>query len=167
MLKTIIKSNRFLVILIFLVALVSCDSKQIFDEYKSLESGSWEINTPITYKFTVTDTLAKKNLFINVRNNNDYEFSNLFLITKMSFPDGNVMQDTLEYDMADKKGAFLGEGFSEIKENKLLYKEQILFPTAGDYSVEVFQAMRKNEEIEGIQKLKGIIGVGFRIEKTK
>lgn len=167
MLKTI-QSNKFLVVLTFIViTLVSCDSKQTFDEYKSMENGAWEINTPITYEFGIKDTLAKKNLFINIRNNNDYEYSNLFLITKMKFPDGNMMQDTLEYDMADKTGKFLGEGFSEIKENKLLYKEQILFPSTGNYSLEVFQSMRKNGEVEGVKKLKGIIGVGFRIEKTK
>ncbi len=160
------KNNKFLLLLVFLTLLVSCDSKQIFDEYRTLESGEWEINTPITYQFTVKDTLANKNLFLNIRNNNDYEFNNLFLITKMNFPDGNNIIDTLEYDMADKTGNFLGEGFSEIKENKLFYKEHILFPAKGDYSLEVFQAMRKNGEVEGIQKLKGIIGVGFRIEKT-
>lgn len=161
------KNNKFLLFLIFLTLLVSCDSKQIFDEYTSLQSGQWEINTPITYQFTIKDTLAKKNLFLNIRNDNDYEFNNLFLITKMKFPDGNSIIDTLEYDMADKVGNFLGKGFSEIKENKLFYKEHILFPTKGNYSLEVFQAMRKNGNVEGIQKLQGIIGVGFRIEKIQ
>ncbi len=145
---------------------MSCDSKRVFDRYISPENGTWKINTPIKFHFSVKDTLAKKNLFINIRNNNDYEFSNLFLITKMNFPDNQKLIDTLEYDMADKKGKFLGTGFSETKENKLFYKENILFPVAGEYSLEIYHAMRKNNKVNGVKELKGITDVGFRIEKT-
>ena len=67
--------------------------------------------------------------------------------------------------MADKTGRFLGNGFSEIKENKLYYKENITFPTRGEYTVSITQAMRKNGDINGIQSLNGITDVGFRIEK--
>ncbi|MFY7671853.1 gliding motility lipoprotein GldH [Tenacibaculum sp. MEBiC06402] len=164
MLKRI--SNNIIVKLVALLfILVSCDSKRIYDEYTSIEDGKWKINTPVTYNFEVQDTLAKRNLFINIRNNNDYEYSNLFLITKMSFPDGYQIIDTLEYDMADKNGNFLGKGFSELKENKLFYKEQILFPIQGTYTLDVFHAMRKGGEVNGIDELSGVVNVGFRIEK--
>jgi gliding motility-associated lipoprotein GldH len=161
----IISNKIVLKLAALLFILVSCDSKGIYDEYTSINGGKWNINDPITYKFEVKDTLAKRNLFINIRNNNKYEYSNLFLITKMSFPDGNRIIDTLEYDMADKNGVFLGKGFSELKENKLFYKEQILFPIQGTYTLNIFQAMRKGGEVNGINELEGIVNVGFRIEK--
>jgi gliding motility-associated lipoprotein GldH len=85
----------------------------------------------------------------------------------MQFPNGEQVIDTLEYDMADAHGQFLGEGITEIKESKLFYKEGIRFPVSGNYSLEVFQAMRKNGEIEGVAKLSGNSDVGFRIEKNK
>ncbi|PIE99071.1 MAG: gliding motility lipoprotein GldH, partial [Polaribacter sp.] len=62
----------------------------------------------MSFDFVVNDTLAKQNLFINLRNNNDYEFSNLFIITKLSFPSGEKIIDTLEYEMTDNSGRFLG-----------------------------------------------------------
>ena len=111
--------------------------------------------------------INKHNLFVNLRNNNAYEFSNLFLITKLDFPDGQKIIDTLEYDMADLTGKFLGAGFSEIKENKLFYKENISFPINGDYSIGITQAMRKSNEIDGLQNLEGVTEVGFRIEKIE
>ena len=160
-----ISNNIVLRLTALLLILVSCDSKRVYDEYTSINEGKWKKNTPISYKFEVKDTLAKRNLFINIRNNNDYQYSNLFLITKMSFPDGYQIIDTLEYDMADKNGQFLGKGFSELKENKLFYKEQILFPIQGVYTLDIFQAMRKGGEVEGINELEGIVNVGFRIEK--
>ncbi|MDY0780563.1 gliding motility lipoprotein GldH [Tenacibaculum sp. IB213877] len=162
-----IKNNKLILIISFLFVLVSCDSKRIFDEYTTISSNKWKANDPISFHFEVSDTLAKRNLFINIRNNNNYSFSNLFLITKMSFPDGQKMIDTLEYDMADNTGKFLGQGFSEIKENKLFYKENITFPTLGEYAFEVRHAMRKNGDVNGVHALEGITDVGFRIEKIE
>lgn len=166
MLKTI-KKNSLLLLLLLAVTITSCDSKRVFDEYVSIKNAEWEAQKPVSFSFTVNDTLVRRNLFINLRNNNDYPFSNLFLVTKMKFPDNKEIIDTLEYDMADTSGKFLGEGFSEIKENKLFYKEGIQFPKTGEYAVEIMQAMRKNGEVEGVTALEGVTDVGFRIEKNQ
>jgi len=162
-----IKINNYFTIVLTLLLLASCDANRIFDEYFSLKSGSWNKETPVNFSFEIQDTIHRNNLFINLRNNNNYEFSNLFLITQLNFPDGQRIIDTLEYDMADKSGKFLGTGFSEIKENKLFYKENITFPISGNYSISIAQAMRKSNEIDGIIDLKGITDVGFRIEKIE
>ena len=157
------------IVLLFLATILfaSCDSNSVFDEYIALPNSSWNKKNTIQFAFPVNDSIGKKNLYINLRNNKDYGYSNLFLITQMDFPDGQIIVDTLEYDMADVTGKFLGQGFSDIKENKLFYKENITFPRTGDYTFKVRQAMRKNGEIEGIEELEGITHVGFRIEKTQ
>ncbi len=167
MLKTISKSKLVIGSLIVSMLFISCDKKRDFDEYLSLNDQQWNKNNELKFTFSVEDTLSQKNLFINIRNNKDYGYSNLFVITQMDFPDGNSVVDTLEYDMADATGKFLGEGFSDIKESKLYYKENILFPTKGDYTFKIRQAMRKNGEVSGIENLEGVTDVGFRIEKTK
>lgn len=153
----------------FLVAmlLASCDSNSEFDNYITLPKSAWNKKNTIQFTFPINDSIGKKNLFINLRSNKDYAYSNLFLITQMDFPDGQIIIDTLEYDMADVTGKFLGQGFTDIKENKLFYKENITFPRKGEYTFKVRQAMRKNGEIEGIEELEGITHVGFRIEKIK
>ncbi|MFD0992684.1 gliding motility lipoprotein GldH [Tenacibaculum geojense] len=160
-------NNNIVIILLCACFFISCDKKRVFDTYTSVSSSGWEANSTIDFNFEVNDTIQPKNLFINIRNNNDYDYSNLFLITELNFPDGQKIIDTLEYDMADKTGKFLGTGFSEIKENKLFYKENITFPATGNYTFKVSQAMRKNGKIKGIAVLEGITEVGFRIEKTQ
>jgi len=155
--------------LLFFIAILitSCNSNSDFDEYIVLPSSTWHRTNAIQFTFPINDSIGKKNLFINLRNNKDYTYSNLFLITQMNFPDGQIIIDTLEYDMTDVTGKFLGQGFTDIKENKLFYKENIIFPNTGDHTFKVRQAMRKNGEIQGIEELKGITHVGFRIEKTQ
>ncbi|MEX6626820.1 gliding motility lipoprotein GldH [Tenacibaculum pacificus] len=159
------KRNNIVIFFLAVFAIISCDSKSVYDAYITLPEGSWNKNNAVTFIFDVNDSINKKNLFINLRNNEDYAYSNLFLITQLRFPDGQIVIDTLEYDMADVTGKFLGKGISGIKENKLFYKENILFPNTGTYTFKVTQAMRKNGKIEGIKELEGISQVGFRIEK--
>ena len=167
MLKTIIKSNLIIVGFVLSILFVSCDKKRVFDEYVSLPDKKWDKNNELQFAFLVEDILSRSNLFINIRNNKDYAYSNLFVITQLDFPDGNIVIDTLEYDMADATGKFLGRGFSDIKESKLFYKENILFPTEGNYTFKIRQAMRKNGEVDGIESLEGVTDIGFRVEKTK
>ena len=144
----------------------SCDSNRVYDQYYSLEDNIWKLEDPVSFEIQVTDTISRNNLFVNIRNNNEYQYSNLYLITHINFPDGKKVVDTLQYEMADKNGRFLGSGISEIKENKLFLKENILFPVSGNYQVSIYQAMRKNGSIEGVKELEGITDVGFRIEKV-
>lgn len=161
-----ISNNKIFIIALTTLSIISCDSKRVYDSYQSISSQSWETNKEVKFSFSVLDTVNKNNLFINVRNNNKYAFSNLFLITTFNFPSGKKVVDTLEYEMADGTGKFLGSGLTEIKESKLFYKENVVFPKPGDYTISIHQAMRKNGEIEGVKTLEGITEVGFRIEKN-
>jgi len=154
-----------LVILIAIISLVSCDSKHVLDEYKTIPN-AWKKDTIIDFNFKAPDTITTYDLFINIRNNNSYEFSNLFLIVNLTSPNNNKITDTLEYEMTTPRGEWLGTGFSEIKENKLWYKEQYNFNEDGEYKISIEHAIRKNGATNGVPELKGITDVGFRIEKN-
>ena len=91
----------------------------------------------------------------------------VFLIAEIDFPNGKSVVDTLEYKMTTPNGKYLGTGFTEVKENKLFYKEEKVFPFSGEYTFNVRQAMRKNGFSEGLKALEGVTDVGFSIEKTK
>lgn len=156
---------RILYYSVFLI-LIACDSNQVFDEYKSFES-HWHKDSIISFRVKSPDTLKNYNLFVNIRNNNDYAYSNLQLIVALEYPNGKTIKDTLEYQMASPNGEFLGEGFSDVKENKLWYKgfeKPFVFEEEGEYEVRIQHAMRENGKVKGIENLKGIMAVGFRIE---
>ncbi len=156
--------SKFQFITVFLVFLfVSCDSNQVFDEYKSVPN-QWQKDDIVEFVFAPTDTLSSYNLFINLRNNNDYKFNNLFLIAEIDYPNGKSVVDTLEYKMAQPNGEFLGTGFTDIKENKLWYKENFTFNESGLYHIKLQHAMRENGNIEGVDALEGVTDIGFRIE---
>lgn len=155
-----------LTVLTVCVCLWSCDPDYVFDEYKTV-SNQWHKDSIVNFTFKAPDTITPYNVFVNLRNNNDYQYSNLFLIVSTKFPNGKIVKDTLEYRMAKPDGTFLGTGFSDIKENKLWYKEHVVFKEPGPYQFGIQQAMRKNGAVHGIENLKGILDVGLRIETTK
>lgn len=145
---------------------ISCDKKRVFDEYQSVGS-AWNLKKEVVFELPKIDTLKKYNLFINLRANDDYQFNNLFLIVSLEQPNGLTKVDTLEYQMADTEGALLGDGFSDIKESKLYYKENVKFKAAENNKIHIKQAVRQTGKIVGVQDLEGITEVGFRIESLE
>ncbi len=153
-------------ILLILVSGISCNRGLVFSEYSSLNKGTWASQDTISFAFSELDTTANHHLFLNIRNDESYEFSNLFLILQLEAPDGNIVVDTSEYKMALPDGQWLGKGAGSVKENKLWYKENISFSESGVYTLHIRHAMRRNGEVEGLAMLKGITDVGLQIEKA-
>ncbi len=139
----------------------------VYDKYKPIENHQWSSENNIEFIVNNQDTISKNNVFINIRNNKNYEFSSLFLIAKIEFPNGFQVIDTLEYEMTDAKGNWLGSGFTDLKENKLFYKEQIVFSERGNFKFNIQHATRSINDIEGKNPLNGVTDVGLRMEKVK
>lgn len=148
------------------VLLVSCNGQTVLSAYKSTDNGVWDRDSIMRFTFGDLDTVQPYNIFINIRNDQTYPYSNLFLITELSFPNGDRVRDTLEYEMAARDGQWLGTGTGSLRESKLWYKENVVFPFSGVYILEVSQAMRKNGQVDGIVELEGITDVGYQIEKS-
>ena len=154
-------------VILCLFVLISCDQRSIYDTYKVTSATGWQKDSVMRFTIPKLDSLQKHNLFITVRNDQEYAYQNLFLIATMEFPNGKVITDTLEYEMARPDGSWLGEGFSDLKESILWYKEGVRFAEEGTYNVSLEHAMRKNGVIQGEEVLSGITDVGFRIEKAE
>jgi gliding motility-associated lipoprotein GldH len=150
--------------LLLLVAIIffSCDKERVFDEYKSV-GNAWHKDSIVSFNLPELDSTKRYNLFINLRDNNNYQYNNLFLIVALEKANGFTKVDTLEYQMADVDGTLLGNGFSDIKESKLYYKENVAFK--GKYKVHIKQAVRETGKIPGVIALDGITEIGLRIEK--
>ncbi|MEH6407678.1 MAG: gliding motility lipoprotein GldH [Leeuwenhoekiella sp.] len=152
--------------MLIIVFFSSCDEEGVYHSYEEIPE-AWQKDSAVVFKVNKLDTIQPYNVFITLRNDNDFAFSNLFLITQMQFPHGKTISDTLEYTMARPDGTWLGTGFNDVKENKLWYKESVIFNESGTYTFKVRQAMRHNGDVEPVTNLKGIKDVGLRIEKSK
>lgn len=156
-----------LLLLIFLAGfLVACNSDIVISESRSLP-GYWDKNDTIRFELPQLDSLNKYNLFVNIRNTNEYPFNNIFLIVTMEFPHGKTLVDTLEYKMAYPNGEWMGQGLGNVRDNKLWYKENVSFHEGGNYNIIITHAVRNNGDVEGVSSLEGITDVGYSIENAK
>jgi gliding motility-associated lipoprotein GldH len=64
-----------------------------------------------TFNLPELDSTKRYDLFINVRDNNDYQFNNLFFNCGVGITKWIYKVDTLEYQMAEPDGTLLGNGF--------------------------------------------------------
>ncbi len=150
---------------LFSLFLLGCGEGIEFSEFRSLENGRWDKDDIKEFKTPELSSDQSYDFYINIRNDNRFPYSNLFLITELESPEGETIRDTLEYVMAEADGTWLGKGYGSIKENKLWYKEKINLPVSGVYTIRIEQAMRKNGSVEGITELQGITDVGLEIER--
>ncbi|NRD18474.1 gliding motility lipoprotein GldH [Winogradskyella eckloniae] len=163
------KHKSLFLVVISCLFIASCDSNAVFDEYQSVPN-EWNKDAIISFNFKAPDTINNYNLYVNLRNTNDYAFSNLFLLVELNYPNGKAVKDTLEYKMAAPNGELLGTGFTDIKENKLWfrgYKTPFAFKEVGEYTVSIQHAMRNNGDVNGVENLKGITDIGFRVEQAQ
>lgn len=157
--------NKVLMLFLSVVLLASCESNIVFSETRAMD-GYWGQDEVVEFKLPQLDSLKNYNLFVNIRNSNEYKYNNIFLIVSINFPYGKTVTDTLEYRMANPDGSWMGQGVGSIKENKLWYKENVRFFENGIYNVTIEQAMRNNGAVEGVLKLEGITDVGLSIEES-
>lgn len=126
--------------------------------YMTAVDNHWQKNDAKKIEFAIDDAQLPKNLIFVVRNNNEYPYSNLFLISTLKDSQNKeIKTDTLQYILAKPNGEWLGSGMGSIKEIYLQYKINHQFPKNGTYRLEIKQGMRADE-------LKGIEDIGLKIE---
>jgi gliding motility-associated lipoprotein GldH len=153
-----LRVTGFLIVLMILIGTASCDSHRYYEENKKIAGGHWSFNNSLSFPVVITDTAALYNFYVNVRNDVNYPYSNLYLFLKTTFPDGKTAQDTLECQLAALDGRWLGSGMGSVRFNRFLFQPGVRFAHPGTYTFTFEQAMRT-------QDLKGIRDIGLRIEK--
>lgn len=158
------KSKLFkFVALSTVLAFTACSEADFFNEYQSLPDG-WKKEDVKTFDFESLDTINSHNAYLNIRTTNEYPYSNLFVIVKMIPPDGTATVDTLQYQMANADGSMLGSGFSDVKEHRLIWRQNLRFKKQGVYKVEIEHAMRRVNEVKGDAVLTGITEIGLQVQ---
>jgi gliding motility-associated lipoprotein GldH len=142
-----------------LVALASCDDKVVFEENKSIEHGVWSNSDAARFQFSVNDTVSFHDFYLNVRNGEEYPYSNLYVFLEIEFPNAKKSTDTISCFLADPSGKWLGSGLGDLYDQRFMIRKRKQFPLAGRYSVTIRQGMRTPE-------LKGIYDIGFRLAKS-
>ena len=78
-----------------------------------------------------------------------------------------VTIDTIEHNLADKNGNFLGRKRINIVDNSLFHEENISLDNKKKYFVLIEHAMSAINKVGELELLEGVVDVGFKIEIAK
>lgn len=156
--KFLFKAMLFLSI-IGCFGLQSCDTNALYENNIHLESQAWNMQNQLSFDVDISDTTAAYDFYLNIRHNDDYKYSNLFLFVDTFYPSAQYTRDTIEILLANNAGQWFGEGFGDLKEIRVLLKQGVYFSTSGVYKFDFVHAMR-SENLEGVEDF------GIRIEKS-
>lgn len=156
------KAGRFFLPLgLLILLLAACTKGVLYQKYVKIPDELWDMNKPVTFNVTIDDTVNYYNIFVNIRNADNYAYSNLYLFIDIASPAKVTERDTLQCILADPNtGKWLGGGLGDIWDNKIPFKYNVRFPRKGQYSFTYTQAMRD-------EKLSMIMDAGLTIEQAK
>jgi gliding motility-associated lipoprotein GldH len=143
-----------------IVVIASCSGNDVYFEYKSIVGSGWNKDSVVAFDFEIKDIQSSYNVYVNVRNNGEYPYQNLWLFVHKTLPDSLLKKDTINFYLANDRGKWLGSGIGSVFDMPVLYQQNIKFAKAGKYSYKIIQAMRDTV-------LTGISDVGLRVEKIK
>ncbi len=151
---------KHFIVAISLISFFACDRKMVFEDYRSLPELKWAVDSTVTFAFNISDTTINHNLYFNIRNSVDYEYSNLWLFVCILPPDSEAMKDTIEFTLANPLGKWFGKGHGKFRDIQYMYRRNVFFPDTGLYQFQIKQGMRE-------QVLEGIRDIGLRVEKVE
>ncbi|MDR1779477.1 MAG: gliding motility lipoprotein GldH [Tannerella sp.] len=144
---------------IALACCLSCSQTVFYEQYQIIEGEAWSKENEFFFTFNIDDNTAAYDIYINVRNNNNYPYTNLWLFCSEEQPVGPIVRDTIECMLSDDFGKWYGTGIS-IFNLKIPIRTGYHFPHKGQYTFGIRQGMREN-------RLRGIEEIGLTIEKAE
>ncbi|GIV36616.1 MAG: hypothetical protein KatS3mg032_0995 [Cyclobacteriaceae bacterium] len=140
--------------------LAACDPARIYEQYYDFPERYWPVNEKPEFSFSVTDTSASYNLYVNLRHDNNYPFANLYFIFALADSSAAVYQKLHSADLFDKNGRPLGKsGIGFLFDRRVPVLKDFRFRKPGPYTVTLEHFMRTDT-------LRGMRAAGLRVERS-
>lgn len=150
--------HKLLIAAAMVLTMVACNHKSVYNEFIAMPPQGWNMDSLAVFRVDITQPETPHDLFIQVRNENRYPNSNLWLFIDVVSPGGQLQRDTLECQLADINGRWLGDGWGNLYTLQCPYRLNTKFSAAGTYIFRVAHGMR-HEDLQGIKN------IGLRVER--
>jgi len=151
------RSAKLPVFISMVLGIISCSHNEVFFDYHSFANAEWRRNDTAVFNVRIENKSLPYDVSIELRNNDAYAFSNIWLFVDYQLPSGKARTDTVVADLADVYGKWYGKGMS-LHNLSIPYETAILFPDTGIYTYSIRQGMWDNP-------LKGISDIGLKVSK--
>lgn len=145
-------------LLLGLILLTACSTNDIYNKQNNIPADGWDIYNTQTFDIDIATT-SHYDIDLFLRHDNQYKYRNLWLFVDHIAPDSTISTDTINIELADNYGHWLGGGWGsthQLEQNYLTH--QLL--DSGRHTIKLTQAMRE-------YKLKEIKNIGLSVTKSE
>jgi hypothetical protein len=149
------------ILIIFFILVLSCKNENTLYSSHIETKGAWLKNEPIKASLEINESPI--DIYLILKLNEDYPFSNIYLLSNISNPDLKIT-DTISFKFDYSKNKSLLSRQMRIKTFKIpIYKNMNLNERT---SVEISHAVRFIDSTRPVMKLEGILDVGILVNKS-
>lgn len=144
---------------LILSGLIACKDQPLIDSNEPLAKRQWFRENEPAFIVKVDNPAVAYDLFVNVRNSIDYQFSDIFLQVQQKMPDSSSTLYAIKIKMTNREGLWIGTGSGNLYSQQVRFLTNYHFPDTGNYVFKIKQNMRVNP-------IEGINDVGIRIAES-
>lgn len=147
----------FVGIIVLLVG--ACAPNQVIEQADSLPNAMWAYQDTIWVEASIEDTATAYDLYLAIRHNQDYPYSNLWVHVQTFYPSGatGLLKEQL-FIGNNEEQRWNTECMHDICNGLLPIVQGVRFSEMGDLRFAITHIMRTNP-------LPGVMDVGLRIER--
>ncbi len=156
----IVRNTCFLVLLAIYLQLiaVSCTNIDLYEKSVIIPGQAWQSKFKPSFHFTIKDSASLYQLFLVLRHNDKYSFSNIYINLYAQWPGSDTVKKIRrDLTLANNENGWLASGMDDIYEHRIPLGDPEPLK-AGTYTFTIEQIMREDP-------LKNVLNVGLRIEK--
>lgn len=151
------KSFRILLSLaISCITLIACSGNDVYNSFVALPNIGWGQDSLAVFRTHIDDASKTYDITLQIRNESNYKYANLWLFVDVISPDGELQRDTTECVLAYNDGSWIGSGWGSLYSLQCPYRLNTRFAKPGNYTFRIAHGMREDD-------IKGIHSLGLRI----
>ncbi len=130
-----------------------------FESTKSLNEDKWTYQDTLNFSFSISDTFAIYNLYLDIEHSTEYSYQNIYMQVYTRFPSGKRIKELLPIDFADKTGRWYGDCNKDWCNLRVMLQQGAFFNEIGEHTIALEQFMR-------VETLPGLRGMSIKLEET-
>lgn len=148
------KNNIFAALfLAFAFLLTACGKEKIvFEKEYPIPNSAWTYADTLNFAFDIVDTMALYDIVVYIKHRSDYGFQNLYTRISTKFPTGDRRSQTLNFDLADNTGKWVGKKSGDNRDFEVKIQENAFFNQTGQHVITLEQMMRVSS-LSGIESI--------------
>ncbi len=147
--------NKLLISLfVLLTSLSSCNEGEVYYSFHPIKNNSWNKQTAFNFLLDSlsVDPNVRYDVMFEIVNNSQYAYQNIWLYVQQNITDNVFVSDTIEINLTDSNGKWLGKGSTGLYQLSIPYKTSVALDSTRAYLIRIRHGMRGNS-IKGIEKV--------------